>query len=100
MRDVFRTPHAWATPLFGGMAARGGAGETGGSQEDSDAEGDPAFDLMDTNAKRKEIKRRTKDANLPPAGQRAAGMPRARGASQTREMPCQLVLHGLLQLQL
>ena len=79
MRDVFRTPHAWATPLFGGMAARGGAGETGGSQEDSDTEGGPAFDLMDTNAKCKEIKRRTKEANLPacrPKSSRKAPSPR------------------------
>ena len=44
---MFRSPLERATPLFGGMAARGGAGETGGSQEDSDAEGDPSFDLME-----------------------------------------------------
>ena len=60
------------------MAARGGAGETGGSQEDSDAEGDPSFDLMETNAKRKEIKRRTKEANPParPKSKRSAPSPR------------------------
>jgi hypothetical protein len=52
---VFRSPLERATPLFGGMAARGGAGETGGSQEDSDAEGDPSFDLMETNAKRNSV---------------------------------------------
>ena len=76
---MFRSPLERATPLFGGMAARGGAGETGGSQEDSDAEGDPAFDLLDTNAKRKEIKRRKKEANLPacrPKSSRKAPSPR------------------------
>ena len=45
------------------MAARGGADETGGSQEDSDDGGDPAFTLMDTTAKRKELGRRAAGAN-------------------------------------
>ena len=45
------------------MAARGGADETGGSQEDSHEGGDPAFTLMDTTAKRKELGRRAAGAN-------------------------------------